>query len=575
MIVENSKNNIQKPSYASPFTTKPRRGDDGGITFTGPLDGVITQSLITIDTNPMINAALLDVFSMVIPRTYVDTKKRNKYAGAETLFRELTGTFIVCLSSGILAKGIAHLYNKFVNPEIQINPNSWVSNDSLNLLHHSWNKNKNSDIELQSKPDLKRQSRLGLLTQQQKTGDALIATRDEKYVSDILSNLSGTDGHKTSKWQDIDWKKAEWYDDAKWNKFEWQNAKFDGVQHKLKDDSTIIKTLAQALDGNVDSKDAKQLLQIIEHRVTNALKVGGSVNVELDGKTLSTSLHNLLRDTYDLGKNVFKNKNINVEAAINKLTKMNKVKTLGALSVASILGLTNQYINRLITKKRTGSDAFVGEIEYKKKLGNKNSEQPKENRSKLWALKFLASGGIIALAAIVMKIKNPKDFIKQLEFTSAITSGNAIKTVYTATLVGRFLAAKNETELRESATRDYLGFLNWLVFGSFVAKGVANLLDRGRNNLFNIKKEGKGVRHWLNDLSLKSHAEIASKGEKFAKKNIWKLNLAHASGLLYSTLALGVLLPMLNILVTQRKHKERQKANSRVGLPSHQTKGEE
>lgn len=520
MIVENSKNNIQKPSYASPFATKPRRGDDGGITFTGPLNGVITQSLITIDTNPMVNAALLDVFSMVIPRTYVDTKKRNKYAGAETLFRELTGTFIVCLSSGILAKGIAHLYNKVVNPEIQINPNSWVSNDSLNLLHHSWNKNKNS----------------------------------EKYVSDILSNLSGTEGRKNSKWQDIDWKKTEWYDDVKWNKFEWKDAKFDGVQHKLKDDNTIIKTLAQALDGNADSKDAKQLLQIIEHRVTNALKVGGSVNVELDGKTLSTSLHNLLRDTYDLGKNVFKNKNINVEAAINKLTKMNKVKTLGALSVASILGLTNQYINRLITKKRTGSDAFVGEIEYKKKLDNKGSEQPKDNKNRLWALKFLASGGIIALAAIVMKIKNPKDFIKQLEFTSAITSGNAIKTVYTATLVGRFLAAKNETELRESATRDYLGFLNWLVFGSFVAKGVANLLDRGRNNLFNIRKEGEGVRHWLNDLSLKSHAEIASKGEKFAKKNIWKLNLAHASGLLYSTLALGVLLPMLNIVITKRKY---------------------
>jgi len=53
------------------------------------LDGAITQTLITIDTNPMVNAAFVDVFSMVAPRTYVDTKKRNKYAGAETFFREI------------------------------------------------------------------------------------------------------------------------------------------------------------------------------------------------------------------------------------------------------------------------------------------------------------------------------------------------------------------------------------------------------------------------------------------------------------------------------------------------------
>lgn len=535
MKVENSRNNLQ------PFISQPRRGDDGGIMFKGALDGLITQSLVTIDTNPMVNAALVDVFSMVIPRTYVDTKERNEYAGAETFFREITGTFIMCFSSGLLAKGISHLYNKFVNPEVQVNPNSWVSNDSLDLLNHSWKKNNNS----------------------------------EKYVADVLTNLSGIEGQKVLTWQDIDWKNVEWHDDSKWNKLQWKDTKFKGVQHKLKDSDAIIKTFAQVLDGNVDIKDAKQLLQIVEHRVTNALKVGNSVDVKLDDKKLSTSLHNLLRDTYDLGKNVFKNKNINIEASINKLTKMNKVKTLGALSVASILGLTNQYINRWITKKRTGTDAFVGDIDYiqyedtsfaggkdkskKATSFKKSDDSQKGSKAGLWAWKLLASGGIVALAAFVMRIKNPKDFVKKLEFTSAITSGNAIKTVYTATLAGRFLAAENKTELRESATRDYLGFLNWLVFGGFVSKGVANLLDKEKKNLFNIHKKGEGVKHWLNDISLKSHAEIAAKGEKFAKKNIQKLNLAHISGLAYSTITLGILLPMLNIAVTKHKYGKEKK----------------
>lgn len=513
MKVENRKNQITKTqSFKGPLAS--------------PISGLITQTLVTIDTNPMVNAALIDIFSMVIPRTYVDTKERNKYAGAETLFRELTGTFIVCLSSGILAKGISHLYNKFVNPDINVNADSWVSNDSLDLLKHSWNKNNN------------------------------------KYVEHVLINISGIDGRKTNHFNDINWDNVEWYDDKKWSSFSWNNPKFVNVQEKLKNKDEIVKILGEIIGNDVDAKDAKQILQITEHRIGNALQISGSVNVKLDDKNLGTSLHNLLRDTYDLGKNVF-TKGINIESAIEKLTKMNKVKTLGALSIAAGLGLTNQYINRQITKKRTGTDAFVGEVDYKKIKEEKPHE--KKNNAKLIGLKLLASVGIIGLAAGVMKIRNPKDFVKKLEFTSSITSGNAIKTVYTATLVGRFLAAKNETELRESATRDYLGFLNWLVFGGFVAKGVANLLDKGKNNLFNIHKQGKGVKHWLNDISLKSHAEIASKGTKFAKENIWKLNLAHTSGLAYSTIALGVLLPLLNIAITKNKHKANNQVENKPG----------
>lgn len=495
-------------------------------TFTGPLDGLITQSLITIDTNPMVNAALVDVFAMVIPRTYVDTKKRNKYAGAETFFRELTGTIIVCLSSGVIAKGISHLYNKFVSPKTKVNPNSWVTNDGLNLLKHSWDRSENNT---------------------------------EKYVSNIFSNLSGTDGRENSTWKGINWENTQWLDDEHWNYIKWENQKFNNIQKRLRNKDNIIHTFSEIIENkSIAKNDAKNIIKIIEHRINNALKVSNSISVNFEGKSLNSSLTNLLRDTYDLGKNVFTDKHVNIEAAINKLTKINKVKTLGALAAASTLGLTNQYINRKITKKRTGSDAFVGEVDYNKMVNKKskinNAKQTKEKNLVFW--KLLASAGILGLSAFVMKIKNPSDFIKKLEFTGPITSGNAIKTVYTATLVGRFLAAKNKTELRESTTRDYLGFLNWLVLGGFAAKGVANLLDKGQNNLFNIHKTGKGLKHWLNDISLKSHAEVAAKGEIFAQKNIWKLNLAHASGLAYSTIALGLLLPLLNIAITKHEHKK-------------------
>ena len=488
------------------------------VTFNGALDGVVTNTLRTLDTNPMANAVGIDLFAMVAPRTYVDTKERNKYAGAETFFREFTGTLIVCLSASYFAKLIAKIANKLINPNVLINPNSWFSKDSLNYLKSTWDNTKNT----------------------------------KNYVSTVLNELSGLDGNKIKKFKDADWTKIDWIDENKWNKFVWDNDKYKNIHEKLKDKNSIISAMSELIDNkDITASDTKKLQNILELRLTNILKAD-KVTAQNSTNSVSTSLHNLLRDAVDLGRDVFTNSKINPDEAIKKIAKINKVKSIGALALASTLGLTNQYINRKITEKRTGKKGFVGDLDYKEQANSK-----KQNKSKsFWLQKAIASLGMAVMAIGVMKVKSPKDFMKKLEFTGPVTSGNAIKTVYASTLIGRFLASDSKDELRETVTRDYLGFLNWLVFGGFAAKGMANILDKNRENLFNISKEGKGIKHWLNDLSLKSHNEIAAQGKEFAKKNMWKLNLSHATGLAYSTLALGILLPKLNILITKYKHKK-------------------
>lgn len=488
-------------------------------TFTGPLDGVVTNTLRTLDTNPMANAVGIDLFAMVGPRTYVDTKERNKYAGAETFFREFTGTLIVCLSASYFARGIAKIANKFVNPDIKINPNSWFSDESLKFLQSTRNG----------------------------------ADNTRQYVSDILSSMSGIDGRNTKKFKDIDWDKVEWVDEKKWSAYKWDNKNFKNIN--LKDKNSIISAIEELIENkSISLKDTKKMQSILEVRITNALGAD-KIMVQNADQKLSTSVHNILRDTIDLGRDVFTNKNINSDEAIKKLLKINKLKSIGALALASILGLTNQWLNRKITEKRTGTKGFVGDADYRTKVKDKAST--KDSSRSLLVLKILASLGMAFMAAVVMKVKSPKDFLKKLEFTGPVNSGNVIKTVYASTLIGRFLASDSKDELRETVTRDYLGFLNWLVFGGFAAKGVANMLDKDKKVLFNISKKGKGLKHWLNDLSLKSHNEIAAKGKLFAKKNMWKLNLAHASGLAYSTVALGILLPKLNILITNKKQKRK------------------
>ena len=483
--------------------------------FKGVLDGVVTTTLRTLDTNPMANAVGIDLFAMVGPRTYVDTKERNKYAGAETFFREFTGTLIVCLSASLFAKGISKVANKLIKPNIKINPNSWFTKDSVDLLSSNL-KNSNKSTKT--------------------------------YVSSVLNGITGRDGKNVKSYNTIDWGKVDWVDEKRWDNIKWDNQQYKGIHHRLKNDDEITNTLVEVIESkDITKNDKKNLLSVISTRITNAL--GASENIS--NKNLSTNLPNLLRDTVDMGKIGLEG---NIDEKVDKINKINSIKSIGALSTASALGLTNQYINRKITEKRTGTKGFVGDVNYKNNVQEKTST--KDNSKLFFAEKLLVSAGMIGMALGVMKVKSAKDFVKKLEFTGPVNSGNAIKTVYASTLVGRFIASDNQDELRETATRDYLGFLNWLVFGGFAAKGVANLLDRKRENLFHEHKSGKGVRHWLNDLSLKSHNEIASKGADFAKKNMWKLNLAHASGLAYSTIALGVLLPKLNIFITKNKQKK-------------------
>lgn len=488
--------------------------------FKGVLDAPLTALLRTCDMNEMVNAVGLDIGAMVIPRAYYDTKKRNKYAGTETFIREASGTFINCLAAGIFAKYISKVASQDIMPNVKINHKSWYTKDSLDTLKGAWAETK----ELKA------------------------------FAAKIFDNISGRDGKITKEFKNIDWEKINWVDEEKWNKIEWKDSRYKNIQDELKTRDGFVNTFVNLVeDKNIAEKDKKNILKIMNVRLTNALGAERDTELVVGKNKFSAKLENILRDAHDIAKDIFTNREINPEIAIKKIAKINKLKAFGAIAGASLLGVSNQYMNRKITEKRTGKKGFVGDVDFTSEV----RDEIKKDEF-LFLKKILASVGMAGMVLAVMKVKNLKDFTRKLEFTGPITSGNAIKTVYGFNIIGRFMAADNGTELRESMTRDYFGFLNWLVFGGFAAKGVANLLDRKGENLFNYTKSGKGLRHWLNDMSLKTHNEIAAKGENFAKKHLWKLNIAQVAGIAYSAITLGILLPMVNAKMTEHKAKKRE-----------------
>jgi hypothetical protein len=137
--------------------------------------------------------------------------------------------------------------------------------------------------------------------------------------------------------------------------------------------------------------------------------------------------------------------------------------------------------------------------------------------------------------------------------------------------MSRFLAARNDNELKESMLKDTLGFANWLILGNFVQKLVAQKLDSSL-----LKNKGKGIVHWIKNTSLKTREEVlhAALGKKVfkdgkplsllkmvkelpkgsaAKKQLTILTIAQLAGYIYSGVVLGFGIPSLNIYLSKRR----------------------
>ena len=462
--------------------------------FTSAMGG-LSNALYTLSNNDMLNASFVDIFAMDTPRTIVETKSRGKQAGIEMGFREYTGTFIAEFSAAVFAILVSKFIAKKLNPEIKVNSGSWITNNGLDVFYDIYNKSDKTPYG---------------------------------YVENVLNSMSGQVGTRTKKFADIS-------------------------QNKTK--SVIEKLTNLITDKSSDKKVNKKILTEIQDEIIKLLGADNSITIKSGKNEVSSNLTHALRDIVDSGKNIFFSETKQLPGKIvSKLKRMNNLRIGIAIPLSMGLAITNQYLNRYLTKKRTGIDNFVGENGYENNVKDKNEKKKEKG---LWLKKIISAGIFVLMLTKVMGVKKPIDLVKKLEFDGPATSGNAIKTIYGTLILGRIFASKDSTELRETNVRDYLGFLNWLVLGGFVAKGVGQILNPKQDKLFNVSKKGTGIKHWLQNVSLKSQKEIIAQGGN-VKSNLKKLNIAQMSGIAYSAIMLGVLLPKLNIWMTRGKYNNKQ-----------------
>ncbi len=484
----------------------------------GNISSFVTNALIASDKSPMIGVSIIDLLSMIGPRTVVDAT-RNGFAATETFLRESAGLIINCLVPSFVVYGVAKLLERpLMGKEFAgFEPSKFWANQNTNeALTSAW-------LSTQGTPE----------------------KRVSEFVAKVLDNIEGLAGKN-------DWRKIS----------------------SLKDKNVLYDNIAKAIISGDKELLGKTTDVLIE-------KLGASRNIRfidkkpyvaLDGLkelSINSNLKSLTRDMKDMGSTFVKMSDDTVVSFSKKLTTLINKKSALGLAVIIAAGASFQYFNRMLTKYRTGHDGFVGEADYiaqikKGKVIDKKEFCEKERR-KLNFHKILGTLGM-GFLAIASFGKMPTK--SMFQFNGMFPTMDQCRAISAVTYSGRIISSANDNELKESALRDTCTFINLYYLGDYVSKGFATIKEKLNPEMAGqLLNETKALPvnankfqkfwHWFRHTELKGFEELAN--NPAVRKN---RAFAQASGLLYSCIVLGLLVPIYNKHRTQKKGMEKhQKIN--------------
>lgn len=506
--------------------------------FTGTPETAATLLLRFLETNQAIGANTVDLCSMVIPRTTYDFRKRGADAGMETARRESMGTINHSLVGiyGTLGGMIvaAALNRKFAEDNLRADK-LFADNATTDILARYRHNSVRANIE-EGSNDVR------------------------KYLNDVLDNVKV-------------------YNPAS------EKAVEGWVEIPKNEKKLIADKLEDLLKNGKEDRIDKQSRDYIKNLITAA--TGGEKNVKLEFKdgdinkksvnTLTTfieNLHNVSKVYLKKGVDeIFKGPdNVDTNSFVKALKSMNTKRSIIGLGIATAIGMSTQPINKYLTFKKTGQTGFVG------------VEGREEDHSGKFKVMKGISAAIFALGALATITTKPSEFLSKIQFKGKLPTIDQLKLVYGLTIASRLLAARDKDELRESAVKDSLGFLNLLVLGALVSKGSVKLLDKSKSLIHINKNSGKGLINWLKNSTMKTRDEVlltelkshnldvVKNGKALSFKELMKLaeeklpaetlksmkgklrvlNISQAIGYLYSGLVLGLGVPALNAHMTAK-----------------------
>ena len=348
-------------------------------------------------------------------------------------------------------------------------------------------------------------------------------------------------------------------DFKKWNDKKSSDSLYVALNKIMEKTGSESKFIIESSDGKI--KNESNLKTLLE----DIYKISDSFNKEEVKKAFETQVEKgvgIAENTY-----------------IKKFSRFMKSRSAIGFLIGTAVGMSVQPLNIYLTKKKSGSDGFVG-VEGRSK----------DNSTEFKILKGASAAGFLGLTMASLGT-GFKGFMDKMAFKGFWPTMSQLRGIYGLTIISRLLATRDKDELRESLTKDTLGFLSWLILGDIVNRMTAETLDKSvmnrakdvenkgffkrifnsslktrdeilietlaENNISTVKKDGdKVVAKTFKEL-VKELDNVPEQARKIAKKRLGTLNKAQLAGYAFSGLVLGLGIPNLNIYITNKLDKQR------------------
>lgn len=518
--------NNRTPKYVS-------QKNKGQTSFTG-LGSLALKGIQKCEESPMINVAVLDLSTAILPRTFFETfigskkkdengnetreRKLNIMGGFEAFRREGSGLLINCMIPSFIVMGAAKLLNRPIMGAFNKSnlTRSWANGDTINCVSKYYKNAQGASKE-----------------------DRVFST-----LKSMFDDIEGVDG-------DIG----------------------KGGLKKFKEifanDEEYTNHLRKMAKNIVSEKPEKGYTTEMYKYLVRKSGIAENIKFSKDSGFFSSSLGHLCDSVGDVLHGASKEGILTPNASItanegNFVKYLSKAKHLvNAKSIAGLgmiipLAVAAQPINRWITHKLSGKKGAP--------IYNDDKERilTPEEKKQLTARKFIDVPLMWGVAALSMLMDRPS--LKMFQFKNIFPTMDQARIISAATFSSRLAAAEDKNELHENTIRDIATFSSFYFLGDYAAKGIATFLEKHNKDgikLINRLKDAnpndnimKKFWNWAKHTKMKSTDELSAISNEALRTKAKNLRaICQAGNLAFSLLSLGIFIPLYTRTQTNKKEK--------------------
>lgn len=518
--------NNRTPKYVS-------QKNKGQTSFTG-LGSLALKGIQKCEESPMINVAVLDLSTAILPRTFFETfigskkkdengnetreRKLNIMGGFEAFRREGSGLLINCMIPSFIVMGAAKLLNRPIMGAFNKSnlTRSWANGDTINCVSKYYKNAQGASKE-----------------------DRVFST-----LKSMFDDIEGVDG-------DIG----------------------KGGLKKFKEifanDEEYTNHLRKMAKNIVSEKPEKGYTTEMYKYLVRKSGIAENIKFSKDSGFFSSSLGHLCDSVGDVlhgaSKEGILTPNANLTANegnfvkyLSKAKHLVNAKSIAGLGMIIPLAVAAQPINRWITHKLSGKKGAP--------IYNDDKERilTPEEKKQLTARKFIDVPLMWGVAALSMLMDRPS--LKMFQFKNIFPTMDQARIISAATFSSRLAAAEDKNELHENTIRDIATFSSFYFLGDYAAKGIATFLEKHNKDgikLINRLKDAdpndnimKKFWNWAKHTKMKSTDELSAISNEALRTKAKNLRaICQAGNLAFSLLSLGIFIPLYTRTQTNKKEK--------------------